>query len=96
MTTVGPGHFPYDADSAWADPDLDVAAAMMRRVVESPVEARERASRAQARVIREFTPERTGQFIRDRLAAVRETAHPSAVASGSRASWSSLRSRLKR
>ncbi|HEX7095978.1 MAG TPA: glycosyltransferase, partial [Acidimicrobiales bacterium] len=76
---VGPGHFPYPARSRWAEPDLDHAATLMRAVVDDPHAARERARRARERVLREFSPTRTGEFIRDRIVALRDqtTTEPS-------------------
>jgi glycosyltransferase involved in cell wall biosynthesis len=68
---VGPGRFPYLPESQWAEPDLDAATRMMRALVESPATGRARADGARRRVLQEFTPEATGAFIRDRLAAVR-------------------------
>ncbi|WP_396134720.1 glycosyltransferase [Cellulomonas sp. ATA003] len=35
-TPIPPGHPPYPAGSTWADPDLDAAAALLRRVVDAP------------------------------------------------------------
>ena len=70
-TSVGAGHFPYDPDSLWADPDLDAAAHALRTVVEEPAAARARAAHAQARVLHDFSLAQTGDFIRNRLAATR-------------------------
>lgn len=39
LVDVGPGNGPYPAHAAWADPDLDAAAAMMRSIVERPDDA---------------------------------------------------------
>lgn len=52
---VGPGNEPYPPDSRWARPRVDHAAALMRRVVERPDEARERGRRAAARIRSDFS-----------------------------------------
>jgi glycosyltransferase involved in cell wall biosynthesis len=75
-TPVGPGQFPYLAESAWADPDLGAAANELREMVERPLIAIDRASAARHRVLRDFSPVATGTFIRNRLAATRSAGHP--------------------
>ena len=45
----------YTGDQHWAEPSIEHAAALLRRVVAEPAEARARASRARARVLREFS-----------------------------------------
>jgi len=57
LVPVGPGNDPYPPDSRWAQPNLDHAAALMRRVVERPGEARERGRRAAASVRTAFSVE---------------------------------------
>jgi hypothetical protein len=52
---VGPGSEPYPADSRWAQPRIDHAAELMRRVVDRPEEARERGRRAEARIRADFS-----------------------------------------
>ena len=47
---IGPGNEPYPAEGTWAEPDLDDAAAQLRRVVDEPDEARRRAERGHADV----------------------------------------------
>jgi glycosyltransferase involved in cell wall biosynthesis len=83
-TEVGEGHFPYDPKSRWGDPDLAEAARLMRHVAEHRDEARDRAQRAQARVLAEFAPAVCGEFIRNRLAAVRAGAAATSADPGDR------------
>ncbi len=66
-TRVGPGDQIYPADGNWAEPDLDHAAEMMRRVWERPDEAAARAQRAQADIDRLYAPQVTGALARSRL-----------------------------
>ncbi|MEA2319153.1 MAG: hypothetical protein QOD44_3342 [Solirubrobacteraceae bacterium] len=68
VVPIGPGHDPYPADGEWAEPDLDHAAALMRRVVAEPGEARARSERARADVEREHAPAAAGRAMADRLA----------------------------
>jgi hypothetical protein len=46
MVPIGPGAAPYPAEGEWAEPDLDHAAELMRRVFEQPQLAAARAQRA--------------------------------------------------
>jgi len=39
LVPVGPGQEPYDADAEWAEPNLDIAADMMRHIATHPAEA---------------------------------------------------------
>jgi glycosyltransferase involved in cell wall biosynthesis len=64
---VGPECEIYPADGEWADPDLDHAAELMRRVHEQPGEATGKAARAAADVARDLSPEVTGGRMRRRL-----------------------------
>jgi glycosyltransferase involved in cell wall biosynthesis len=57
LEPVGPGNDPYPANSRWAKPRTENAAALMRRVVERPDEARERGRRAAASVRTRFSVE---------------------------------------
>jgi hypothetical protein len=70
VVPIGPGHDPYPADGEWAEPDLDHAAALMRRVLDEPEEARARAQRARADVEREHAPAAAGRAMAARLARV--------------------------
>jgi glycosyltransferase involved in cell wall biosynthesis/SAM-dependent methyltransferase len=64
---------PYPAGIEWADPDLEAAAGMMRRVYEHPEEARERGDRAREDIREKHSPARTAAFVRRRLASIRES-----------------------
>jgi glycosyltransferase involved in cell wall biosynthesis len=70
LVEVGDGAEPYDAKAHWAEPDLDHAAAMMRRVVDHPEEAAERA-RAGGDLLRTaHSPAAAGETMLRRLEAV--------------------------
>ena len=60
----------YRRGTVWADPDLEEAARLMRRVVSDPEEARAMGARAAARIRTHFSPEAIGARMRDRLAAL--------------------------
>ena len=67
LTEVGPGVDIYPEHGVWAEPDLDHAAGLMRRVVERPDEAQERAERGRRRVQQQLSPESCGTLARVRL-----------------------------
>jgi len=56
----------------WAEPDVDAAARCLRTVWERQDEARAIGLRAQREIVERFKPERTREFVRDRLADARE------------------------
>ena len=64
---VGKDAEAYDEDATWAEPDLDVAATMMRHVYENPDEAMRKALAGKADLEDRFTPEKTGARMRARL-----------------------------
>ncbi len=66
-TNVGPDCEIYPAHGTWAEPDLDHAAELMRRVWELPAEAQERARRAKAEIHRDYAPKVVGEIARARL-----------------------------
>lgn len=80
MTAVGPGNEPYDANSEWADPDLDAAAIAMREIRDDPVEATRRAMAGQRVIAEQHSPATAGRAMRDRL----ELVFPDAWAMASR------------
>lgn len=51
----------------WAEPDVDAAAAYLRRVHDDPAAARALGDRARAEILESFSLERTARFISDRL-----------------------------
>ena len=66
-TRVGPECEIYPAEGSWAEPDLDHAAELMRRVWKRPQEARAKAERAREDIHRLYAPEVVGRLARARL-----------------------------
>ena len=66
-TRVGPDCEIYPPDGTWAEPDLDHAAELMRRVWRRPQEARAKAERARLDIHRQYSPEVVGRLARARL-----------------------------
>jgi glycosyltransferase involved in cell wall biosynthesis/SAM-dependent methyltransferase len=64
---------PYLEGATWADPDVQDAARLMREVVENPDEANERAERGRATIEKDFSVERAGAFLRERLEEIHAT-----------------------
>lgn len=60
----------YRRGTVWADPDLEAAARLMRRVVSHPDEARAVGARAAARMRTLFSPEVVGARMHDRLSVL--------------------------
>ncbi len=60
----------YRRGTVWAEPDLEVAARLMRRVASHPDEARAVGARAAARMRTLFSPEVVGARMRDRLSVL--------------------------
>jgi glycosyltransferase involved in cell wall biosynthesis len=67
MTRVGADCEVYPPEGTWADPDIDQAARLMRRVVEQPVEARAKGELARRDIERIYSPQAIGTLIRSRL-----------------------------
>jgi glycosyltransferase involved in cell wall biosynthesis len=78
---VPPGCEPYPPGAAWAEPDLDRAAALMRQVYEHQDEARDRGSRAQHDIATLHSVERTAEFMSRRFAEIHELAGARGLAS---------------
>lgn len=57
----------YSPIAVWAEPNLDEAAALMRRVYENPGFAKEKARKAQGEILNAFTAERSGAIMKNRL-----------------------------
>jgi glycosyltransferase involved in cell wall biosynthesis len=74
LTAVGEGAEPYPAAAQWAEPDLDAAAAAMRRIVEDPDEAAARGRRASQRIHSQHSSQHAGEMIARRLELVRARA----------------------
>jgi glycosyltransferase involved in cell wall biosynthesis len=63
LIEVGRGAEPYDATAVWADPDLDAAAAAMRRLHDDPAHAGSLAARAGSHVRAHFSPEQISRMM---------------------------------
>jgi glycosyltransferase involved in cell wall biosynthesis len=70
MRTIGPEGAPYPAEGIWAEPDVGQAAALMRRVVEDPDEARRRGARAKRDMAARYSPAAAGATMTSRLEAL--------------------------
>ena len=71
-TRVGLGCEIYPADGTWAEPDLDHAAELMRRVWQRPDEARSKAERARRDIQRQYDPRVVGRLACARLKHILE------------------------
>jgi glycosyltransferase involved in cell wall biosynthesis len=67
LTRVGADCEIYPAQGIWADPSVEHAAALMRRVYEARDEARAKGERARRDIERTFSPAATGKLARARL-----------------------------
>jgi glycosyltransferase involved in cell wall biosynthesis len=74
MTTVPEHCDPYTPGVEWADPDLDHAAELMRRIYERPEEARQVGSKASVDLRERHSLDRTAEFIAQRLERIPEAA----------------------
>jgi len=70
MVSVGSECEPYPAAAKWAEPDIDAAAELMRRVVADPDEAMRVGLRGRIEVERLHGPAARGRVIRERLLEV--------------------------
>jgi glycosyltransferase involved in cell wall biosynthesis len=62
---------PYPAGTPWAEPDLDRAAELLRRVFEDPAEAGRRAARGRERLAADFSAHRCGLRMQARMREIR-------------------------
>jgi FkbM family methyltransferase len=62
---------PYDADLMWAEPSIEHAAALMRRIVDEPVWARELGARAKVSAETALSVEAAARKVEQRLAEIR-------------------------
>jgi glycosyltransferase involved in cell wall biosynthesis len=67
LTRVGPDCEIYPPEGTWAQPSVEHAAQLMRRVVERPEEAAALGARAREDVARELSARATGEAMRRRL-----------------------------
>jgi len=72
LTTIPPGCDPYPAGAEWAEPDLDHAAELMRRVYDNPEEARAVGERGRRELLASHSLERAAAFMKRRLVAIPE------------------------
>ena len=68
---VGPDAAPYASDATWAEPDLAVAADLMRRVWKAPEEAAGVGARAAADIEAKHSPRARADAVAVRLEAIR-------------------------
>jgi glycosyltransferase involved in cell wall biosynthesis len=67
---VGDGAYPYPPDGVWAEPDLDHAAELMRKVLAAPEAARQRGEIARREMLERHSPTVAGEAMRRRLAVI--------------------------
>lgn len=70
LATLEESYGPYDRGQVWADPDVDHAARLLRRLYEEEAYRREIGSAARASIRRQLAPEVIGRRYRERLQAV--------------------------
>lgn len=70
LVRVGPGVEPYPATARWAEADVEVAAAHMRRIVADPAFAAELGARARAFVAAQGDVSTAAAFIASRMKAI--------------------------
>jgi glycosyltransferase involved in cell wall biosynthesis len=71
LAPVGPDASPYPANGTWAEPIVGKAAQLLRRIVDRPDEAAERARRGQRELRARHAPARVGRIIAERLDLLR-------------------------
>lgn len=74
-TAVGP----YPAGALWAEPDVEHASALMRKVYENRDEARRLATAAGAEIRRHYSTRAVGKLLEKRFAQILRLAHPGRV-----------------
>ena len=70
LTRIPAGCDPYPVGVEWAEPDLDHAAELMRRVYERQDEARAVGERAHSDLVASHSLDRAAAFVRERVAAI--------------------------
>jgi glycosyltransferase involved in cell wall biosynthesis len=99
LVPIGPGADPYPADGEWAEPDVEHAAALMRRVFDDRGFATELGTRAAREIRRTHSPEAAGKVMARRLDSIRASGQvrPSTDSVGARpAATAALAARLER
>jgi glycosyltransferase involved in cell wall biosynthesis len=71
LVPIGEGKDPYPAGSRWADPDLDEAAAAMRRLVDDPARVAALGERARQDILRFHSAAARAPLVAARLASAR-------------------------
>jgi glycosyltransferase involved in cell wall biosynthesis len=71
LTPIPRDYGPYLEGFTWAEPDIDQASVLMRRVVDAPSEAAARGRQAATDIAESRAPARTGARVRARLEEVR-------------------------
>jgi glycosyltransferase involved in cell wall biosynthesis len=67
LVSIPPGCDPYPPTSQWAEPNVDAAASLMRRVFEDRDEARERARKARKDIARWHSSQERAKLVRRRF-----------------------------
>ncbi|MDQ3506997.1 MAG: methyltransferase domain-containing protein [Actinomycetota bacterium] len=70
LVPIGEGAEPYPASGEWAEPDVDHASRLMRRVFDDKDEAKERGRRASEDIRRTHSPEAAGKAMAGRLSSI--------------------------
>ena len=70
---------PYPAGTVWAEPDLEVAAGLMREVAGDPEQARQRGELGRAAVAERQSVERAAAFVTGRMPELERIAHERAT-----------------
>jgi glycosyltransferase involved in cell wall biosynthesis len=73
---VPPGADPYPAGARWAEPDLDVAASLMRTVLEQPDLAASVGRKGQLDVQERHSVQKRSEFVRGRFDSIQRSHHP--------------------
>jgi glycosyltransferase involved in cell wall biosynthesis len=74
LVPVPDGHYPHAAGLHWAEPDIEEAAAQMRRLVDEPAFAETIGRRAKADIAAALAPQRTAALIAARLKSLERDA----------------------
>jgi glycosyltransferase involved in cell wall biosynthesis len=67
MRAVEQGEYPYSEGNSWAEPDIGIAAEMMRSVASRTDEMRNKALRGQTYIRQHFSPKAVGNLVAARL-----------------------------
>jgi FkbM family methyltransferase len=77
LVAIGPHAAPYPPEGQWAEPDLEHAAVLMRRVFEDRAGARRRARRGASDIRRTHSPQASGARMAQRLRLIAARGSPS-------------------